>query len=213
MRRTRRGLLLTALGLMLSWIPFVSAVGALLLSLGSTFLFLGARGAGRRHEIAVVLAFLVLAIGGVAIGFLLGTFLLQAYDAAFAGRPFSTLRDAASLLVWATLPATVAVASGFGLQVVALLPPRRQRVLLGLCALLVASAVAATWLSDPEVAALGPVRVTYGSVSEFLLRLSLYRMVEAPAYIGLGLLYLATYLDTSLAGRFPRLPAARPEEA
>jgi len=211
-RRTRWGLLLTALGLLLSWTPFVAALGALFLSLGSTFLFLGARGAGRRHEVAVVLAFFLIAIGGVAIGFLLGAFLLQAYDAANGGRALSTLRDAAGLLIWATLPATFVITAGFGLQIALLLPRRRQAVLVAFCLALASSAALATWLSAPEIATLGVGRVRASTITDFILRLSLYRMVEAPAYVGLGILYLAAYADAVLTVGPTRTPAQRSEK-
>src|SRR3990172_1711775 len=83
-RRSRTGLVLTAIGLLISWIPIVAAISLFFLSFGSTFLFLGARAAGRTHEVRVVLAFLMLAVGGVVIGVLLGVFLLEAYSAARA---------------------------------------------------------------------------------------------------------------------------------
>ncbi|HEV8594352.1 MAG TPA: hypothetical protein VGR51_02365, partial [Thermoplasmata archaeon] len=138
-RRTRRGLVLTAVGLLLSWIPFVAAIAAIFLSLGSTFLFLGARAVHRRHEVAVVLAFLLLTIGGVIVGILVGAFLLQGYEAAVQGHPLRDLRDPASLLIWASLPATAFVIAGFALQVVHLIPPRRRLALVLVSAFLFAA--------------------------------------------------------------------------
>lgn len=179
----------------MSWIPIVAAVAALFLSFGSTYLFLGAKAAGRRHEVAVVVAFLVLTIGGVILAILVGSFLLQAYNAAQEGLPLSDLRDPAFLLVWASLPATVLVAAGFAVQVVLLVPSRQRRFLWIATAGLVAAAVLATWLADPELAALD-ARLTRGAlVVDFVLRVSLYRMLEAPAYVALAILYLTTYWE------------------
>jgi len=199
-RRTRWGLLLTAVGLLLAWIPYVSAIAVLFLSLGSTFLFLGARGAGRRHEVFVVLAFLLLALGGVLVGIFVSAFLLEAYDAGQTGRSLAVLQDAARLLIWGTLPATFCIAGGFALQVASLLPGRQRWLLLGLCLLLAATASIATVFSDPEVLTLGPTPVRLGPVADFLTRLSFYRMLEAPAYVGLGVLYLTTHEAVGVRG-------------
>lgn len=195
-RRTRLGLALSGIGLLLTWVPFVAAISVLFLSLGSTFLFLGARAAGRKHEVRVSLAFLFLAAGGVIVGVLTAAFLLQAYDAARARQPLSSLRDIAGLLNWGTLPATFLLAGGFGLQAVTLLPRRGARILLTLCALLAATAAVATWLAGPEVATLGNAPVRTGAVVDYLFRLSLFRLVEAPAYVGLAIAYFLAYWDS-----------------
>lgn len=190
--------MLTAIGLVLSWIPFVAAVAALFLSLGSTFLFLGARGVHRRHEVAVVLSFLVLTIGGVIVAIFVGAFLLQGYDAAQQGAPLRDLRDAASLLIWATLPATALVIAGFALQVVYLVPPRHRPILVIVSVFLFVAAVAATFLADPELASLDTRPARGVLIADFLLRISLYRMLEAPPYIALAILYLAAYWDNTI---------------
>ncbi len=201
LRRTRTGLVLTAIGLVLSWIPFVAAIAALFLSLGSTFLFLGARGVHRRHEVAVVLSFLVLTIGGVILGVLVGSFLLQGYEAAQAGAPLRDLREAASLLIWASLPATGLVITGFALQVVYMVPPRHRPILVLVSLFLFIAATAATFLADPELATLDGNQTRGVILADFLLRISLYRMIEAPPYVALAILYLAAYWDSAaLAG-------------
>jgi hypothetical protein len=199
---------LTAVGLLLSWIPFVAAIAAIFLSLGSTFLFLGARAVHRRHEVAVVLAFLLLTIGGVIVGILVGAFLLQGYEAAVQGHPLRDLRDPASLLIWASLPATAFVIAGFALQVVHLIPPRRRLALVLVSAFLFAAATAATVLSDPELASLDDRLARGALIADFLLRISLYRMIEAPAYVGLAILYLEAYWENAL--RAEGGPAAAP---
>ena len=213
-RRTRRGLLLTAIGLLISWIPFVAVVSVFFLSFGSTFLFLGARAAGRKHEVCVVLAFLMLAVGGVVIGILLGAFLLEAYGAARAGLPLSTIRDIAGLVVWGTLPATFVISAAFASQVVTLLPRRQAFTLLGLCGLLAATATLATWFSGSEVVALGAVPIRTATVADFLFRISVYRLVEAPAYVGLAILHVMAYWELSAPGGTAgasAVPRAEPE--
>lgn len=196
-RRTRLGLGLTALGLLLAWIPFVSVLAALFLSFGSTFFFLGARAVGRRHETLVALAFLALAIGGVVITLLVGAFLLRAYDAARVGQAMVVLREPANLMVWGTLPATVAIAAGFGLQVAALVPRGHHKRLVLLCTVLATTAALATWLSASDVEALGNAPVRTGTMLDFVFRLSAYRIAEAPAYVGLAFLHILVYWDTT----------------
>jgi len=188
----------------------VAAVAALFLSLGSTFLFLGARAAGRRHEVSVVLAFALLTAGGVIIGVAVGSFLLQSYDAAREGLPLRDLRDTASLLIWGTLPGTALIVAGFALQVFHLLPHRERLILVLLSVFLIAAAVGATVLADPELAALDD-RFTRGAlIADFLLRVSLYRLLEAPSYIGLAILYLTAYWEIDPHAERPARTAPAP---
>ena len=188
-RRTRGGLLVTAVGLILVWLPWLSVFGALFISLGSSLLFLGSRVGGRPHRIAVGLAFLAFAVGAAIIAFLLGAFLLRAFQIA-GNEPMSALRPDASLMQWGSLPGTAAIALGLALQVHFLLSPRERGVMYGLTALLVITAYVATVLAEPEVAALGTEIVHTSPVFDFLSRVSLYRIVEAPAYLGLAVVYV-----------------------
>jgi hypothetical protein len=145
--------------------------------------------------VAVGLAFLAFAIGAIVIVFLLGAFLLRAFQ--IAGREtMMALRPDASLLQWGSLPGTAAIALGLALQVNFLLAPRERVVLYGLTALLVATAYVATALAEPELAALDGTPVGTSAVFDFLGRLSLYRIVEAPAYLGLAVVYLFAYRST-----------------
>lgn len=192
-RRTRAGLAVTALGLLLAWLPFVSVVGALFVSLGSSLLLLGARFGGTRHAVAVGFAFLLLAVGGVLIGILLGSYLLEAYDAAHFLRPMRVLENAGNWVVWGTLPAALCVTGGFALQVAFLVPRRRLRVLVGFAVLMAATSVAATLLSAGEPAAFGGATATSGTIADFLFRVSVWRLVEGPAYVGLAWLYVSAH--------------------
>ena len=192
-RRTRLGLLLSAVGLLVSWIPIVAVLGAIFLSVGSTFLFLGARAAGRKHEVAVVVAYLVLTVAGAIIGVLLSAFLLQAYDASQRGLPLSDLRGTAALMLWASLPASFALTAGLVLQVAFLVPRERWRLMSVLAAALGVTATAATWLANADVAALGFAPVRASAIADFLIRVSVYRILEAPAYVGLALLYFTEH--------------------
>ena len=188
-RRTRNGLLITAVGLLLVWLPWLSIIGALLISLGSSLLFLGARAAGRPHQVAVTFSFLAFAVGAIIIVFLLGAFLLRAFQ--IAGRqPMAALQEDASTLQWGSLPGTAAIALGLALQVNFLLARRERGVLYGLTVLLIVTAYVATALAQPEIQALDATVVRTGPVLDFLSRLSLYRIVEAPAYLGLAVVYL-----------------------
>ena len=194
-RRTRVGLLITALGLILVWLPWLSIIGALLISLGSSLLFLGARAGSRPHQVAVTLSFLAFAVGAIVIVFLLGAFLLRAFQ--IAGRaPMAALQADASMLQWGSLPGTAAIALGLALQVNFLLALRERVVLYGLAVLLIVTAYGATALAEPEIAALDATIVRTGPVLDFLSRLSLYRIVEAPAYLGLAVVYLFAHRST-----------------
>ena len=124
----------------------------------------------------------------------------------------SVLRQSASLLIWGTLPATFSVAVGFGLQVLRIIPSRHRLPLVGLVLLLGATAAIATVLSDPEILNLGSTPIRVGTVADLLLRLSLNRMLEAPAYVGLGLLYLLAHWEIGVHGLTPTAagPAADP---
>jgi len=207
-RRTRTGLLLSGLGLALLWIPWVLSLGALFLSLGSTFLFLGARAAGRRHFHAVLVAFLALAAGGVLIGAVLAAFVLEAMDAAYRNLRMEDLRPIAGVLVWGTLPGTLAIAAAVALQVQFLLPRRRRWFPTGLLILLALTAGAATWLSGGELEGLGPALVRMDPVLDLMNRLSLYRALEAPAYVGFAALYVSLYLAPEVRARALGLPSA-----
>ncbi len=207
-KRTRLGLLLSAIGFLLAWIPLVAAIGALPIAFGSTFLFTGARAVGRRHENAVLIAYLALTVGGVAVGGLVGAFLLQAYHASKSGLALSTLSEPVALMIWGTLPGTVVIGGGFGLQALHLVPRRHRRTLVLTVATLAATAAAATVLSAHEATALPDARVTVASMLDLLTRLSLYRMVEAPSYLLLAILYFVAYWDAGIetAGPAPGSP-------
>ena len=209
-RRTRTGLLLTSIGLLVLWVPLVAAVGAIFLSLGSSFLFLGAKAAGRRHEVAVSVAFVFLTIGGVVTGIFFIGFLLEALDAANRGLELATLLVPARRLLWDTMWGTGALVAGLALQVHFLVPERQRRTVYGLCALIAVTALGATWLAEPELGFLGASPVRGGNIVEFLLRLSLYRMLEAPAYLALAVVHLRTYWDAEFPARQAAAPVADP---
>jgi hypothetical protein len=193
-RRTRTGLLLTSIGLFVLWLPLVAALGAFFLSFGSTFFFLGARAAGRRHEVSVAVAFLLLSIGGVLTGVFFGAFLLEASYGVSRGYSMALLEEPARRLLWDTVPGTLALAAGIAVQVHVLVPREQRRWLYALAGVLVITAIAATWLAEPELAVLDSRPIRGGSILEFLLRLSAYRLLEAPAYLGLAAIHLRVYL-------------------
>lgn len=208
-RRTRIGLLLSAVGLLVLWAPYASIAGALFLSLGSSFMFLGARAPGSSHRLAVVASLLTFAFGGAVIVTMFAAFALAAYNAARGGVAMSSLRDATRLLLWGSVPGTLLVVAAIALQVNRLLSPRLRSVLFGLAALLAVSVIAATWLAEPELQTLGALPVRTGPVLDFLGRLSLYRLLEAPAYVCLGLLYLAAHRATGSSLQGYRRPFPR----
>ena len=192
-RRTRVGLLLTCIGLFVLWLPLVAALGAFFLSFGSTFFFLGSRAAGRKHEVSVAVAFLLLSIGGVLTGVFFVAFLLEASYGATRGYPMAILEEPARRLLWDTVPGTLALAAGIAVQVHMLVPEKERRQLYVLAAVLALTALLATWLAEPELASLDDRPVRAGSVLDFLLLLSAYRLLEAPAYLGFAAIHFRAY--------------------
>jgi len=209
-RRTRVGLLLTSIGLFVLWLPLVAALGAFFLSFGSTFFFLGGRAAGRRHEVSVAVAFLLLSIGGVLTGVFFLAFLLEASYGATHGYTMTILQEPARRLLWDTVPGTLALAAGIAVQVHRLVPEGQRRQLYLLAAALAATALLATWLAEPELALLDNRAVRTGSVLDFLLRLSVYRLLEAPAYLGLAVIHLRAYLSDGVPAPLPPIAVADP---
>ena len=209
-RRTRVGLLLTSIGLFVLWLPLVAALGALFLSFGSTFFFLGGRAAGRRHEVSVAVAFLLLSIGGVLTGVFFLAFLLEASYGATRGYTMAILEEPARRLLWDTVPGTLTLAAGIAVQVHMLVPEGQRRQLYLLAAALAVTALLATWLAEPELALLDDRPVRAGSVLDFLLRLSVYRLLEAPAYLGLAAMHLRVYMSEGVPAPVPSIVAADP---
>lgn len=108
----------------------------------------------------------------------------------------AALREEASILQWGSLPGTAAIALGLALQANFLLPLRERWVLYGLTIVLIVTAYVATALAEPELATLNTLTVRTGLVLDFLSRLSVYRIVEAPAYLGLAVVYLIAHRIT-----------------
>lgn len=202
-RRTRTGLLLTSIGLFVIWMPLVAALGAIFMSFGSTFFYLGSRAAGRRHEVSVAVSFLLLSVGGILTGVYFLAFLLESWYGAFHGLPMRALEEPARRLLWETIPGTLAIAAGIAVQVHMLVPAPVRRRLYVLAALVAATALVATWLAEPELTLLDDRPIRAGLVVEFLLRLSVYRVIEAPAYLGLAVIHLRTFSSPGGAGPLP----------
>ncbi len=74
LERTETGLLVAVIGFALLWIPYVSAVGAILEFVGLVMLWLGRRAFGRPHDnsvtaggVLIVLAFLIVLVGSISL--------------------------------------------------------------------------------------------------------------------------------------------------
>lgn len=189
--RTRHGLLVTAVALGLLWIPTVAIFGGVLLSIGSTLLFLDRRPFGGPHRSAVVLAYGLfwLAALGYAISF--GAFLWTAYTAYRAAEPLDAIRGAADALVWVTTLPTLLLVAAIALQIRRLLAPHPLRYLPWAALALAVLVGVATVLASVDLAAglgTGPIRVA--TVLALLDRIGMWRLVEAPGFLGLAYLYL-----------------------
>lgn len=69
--RTKTGVLLLVIGVLIGWIPVIELVGSVLVLIGAVLVLLGRKVFGARHSLYVVIAF-VLTLAGVAAAFVLG---------------------------------------------------------------------------------------------------------------------------------------------
>lgn len=188
--RARRGLLLSLAALVVLWIPMISIVGALLLSLGSTLIYWDRGEFGRPHRSSVVRAYALFWLAAAVYTVVFLAFVSAAYSAWLNGRTLPSIQSATISFVWDSTVATELVVAAVVLQVWNLLPPKLRRqalaagVALGLLVLL------ATVLAHLDVAAgLGPELVRMSTVLGVLNRISVARLVEGPGFVWLAFLY------------------------
>jgi len=182
--------LLTLAALVVLWIPGLSIVGALLLSIGSTLIFWGRRKFGDAHRVAVAWAYALFWAATAVYAVVFIAFIVDAYNAWLDFETMGALQAAAVVFVWDSTVPTELVVIAVALQVRGLLPPgvRRQSAwagaVLGLLVLL------ATVLAYLDLASgIGSEFVRMASVVGLLNRISVARLVEGPGFAWLAYLY------------------------
>src|SRR5207245_10769581 len=80
---TKTGLLLLIIGLAISWIPFIGAIGGLVALIGALLVILGREAFGREHDRNAILALIVffVVIGVTIVGFVVVLFVACSYRA------------------------------------------------------------------------------------------------------------------------------------
>ena len=109
--RTKTGLLLLLIGGLISWIPLVGILGALLLLIGAILVIIGRKAFGSTHARNVVIA-IVLYLVGILVGIIAAVLFTAAVFSAVASQNPTTLGDALAsafntLLVGAIIAAAI----------------------------------------------------------------------------------------------------------
>jgi len=212
--RTRRGLGITAGALIAFALPFLSAFGALFLSVGSTLLFLDRRPFKAAHQSAIKVSYALFWVAAILYVIVFGVFLSQAYDAYVAFQPVRQLRGPTEVFIAITTVPTVLLSVALGLQIRSLLPKRLRLHLPGSVGLLVALAVVATYVAYLVVpAGLGTGDIHISTVAGILNDISVYRMIEMPAYLWLAYLYFRAFGNVVPGTASPTVPPATGRQA
>jgi len=188
--RTRRGLALTLVSLLLLWIPNVTVFGGALLSIGSILIFMDRHPFPPAHRRAVVLAYILFWLAAAAYVVVFVAFVSTAYSEFLNRRNLDALRPMTVVFIWlSTLPTELLVAA-IALQVRNLLPPSVRRQVPWAAVLLGGLVVLATLLSFWDLApGLGAESIRTSSVLGILNRIALVRIVEGPGFVWFAYLY------------------------
>ena len=188
--RTRRGLTLTILSLLLLWIPSASIIAGALLSVGSTLMFWDRHPFPPAHRSAMRLAYVLFWVAAALYAFVFARFVWSAYDAWQVGAGLDTIRPATELFIWLSTIPTEFLVAAIALQIRFLLPPKsRWQVRWAAVALggLVLLATVIAYLDVVPI--LGPEIVRMSSVLGILNRISLARLVEGAGFVWFAYLY------------------------
>ena len=201
--RTRWGLLLHVFAALIFWIPTVSYVGGLLLSVGSFLLYRDRRRIGAAHARSTLVAFLLLAVVFVLYAAAFVGFLYLGNQAYIEGRRLDDIRGLLLNFTLATTVPTILLVVSLHLQVRNLLPGKR--LLLFATLLLIVLVAAATILAYLQIApGLPDEPLRIATVLPQLDRIAIIRMVEAPGFLLLAYLYFwAWRLRTGRASPAP----------
>ena len=205
--RTKRGLGITAGALIAFALPLLSAFGALLMSVGSTLLFLDRRPFKVDHQSAMKASYALFWVAAIVYVAVFGAFLSQSYDAYLAFQPARQIRGPTEFFIAATTAPTALLVSALGLQVRYLLPRSLRWHLPASVGLLLGLAVVATYLAYMFVPpGLGTEGIHISTVAGILNDVSVYRMTEMPGFLWLAYLYYRAFGNV-VPGRSPSAAA------
>ncbi len=207
--RTRWGLALTAVAGIVFCLPFVSVAGAVLLSIGSTALFVERGSFRAAHRSAMVASYALFWVAAIGYAISIGVFLWAAYDAWLAQEAMSSLLTVTvNFTVVSTLPTSFLIVA-LALQIRFLLPPKLRWLAYWAVVALIALALAATYLALEYVpGGLGDTAIHVPDVLGVLNAVGLYRVVEFPGFLGLAYLYARAYGNVVSPRRAPAAPAS-----
>ena len=188
--RTRRGLALTMASLILLWIPGLSIVGGLLLSIGSMLMFWDRRPFSPAHRSAMTVAFVLLWVAAVVYVSVFLVFVGAAYAAWLSRGLMDGLEPAVLTFIWDTTIPTELVVVALVFQIRFLLPPPGRPYAWTAGVVTGALVLVATVIAHLNVAAgLGSDFVRMSAVLGVLNQISLARLVEGPGFAMFAYLY------------------------
>ncbi len=192
--RTKRGIALTLIALVLLWIPNVTILGAVFLSVGSILIFWDRHAFPPVHRRAVAVAYLLfwVAAAGYVIAFV--AFVSTAYTGWLNRGMLNDLLPMTVLFIWISTVPTELLVVAIALQVQNLLPPGLRKqvpwAVLALGGLVVLATLLAFWDVAPG---LGSEPIRMSSVLGILNRVSIARLVEGPGFAWVAYLYYRAY--------------------
>jgi hypothetical protein len=188
--RTKRGVALTLVSLVLLWIPNVTILGAIFLSIGSILIFWDRHPFSPAHRQAVAIAYVLfwVAAAGYVIAF--AAFVSTAYTEWLNRGTLDDLRPMTVLFIWISTVPTALLVVAIALQVRNLVPSALRRQVPWAAIVLGGLVLLATLLAYWDVApGLGSEFVRMSSVLGILNRISVARLVEGPGFAWLAYLY------------------------
>jgi len=188
--RTKRGITVTILSLILLWIPGATIVGGALLSVGSILMFWGRHPFSPEHRRAILVAYVLLWVAALLYVIVFVAFVLTAYEAWASGATMDRIQPATVAFVWVSTIPTELLVVALALQVLYLLPPRQRRHVPFASVALGGLVLVATVLAHLAVApGVGSDFVRMSSVLGVLNQISLGRLVEGPGFAWFAYLY------------------------
>lgn len=188
--RTKRGLAITIISLLVLWIPGATVVGAALLSVGSTLMYWDRHPFPSAHRRTVVASYLFLWIAAALYVVVFVAFLSNAYGAWLERKVLEEILPGIIAFIWlSTIPTEIIVAA-IALQIRNLLPPSLRRQVPWAAIALGGLVLLATVLAFLDVAGgVGSEPVRTSSVLAILNRISVLRIVEGPGFAWFAYLY------------------------
>jgi len=188
--RTKRGIALTIVSLVILWIPNATIFGGLLLSIGSTLMFWDRHPFRPAHRRSIRVAYLLFWIAAAGYAVLFIAFVSTAYAEWSRRGTLDDLRPMTVLFVWLSTGPTELLVLAIALQIRHLLPDSLRPQALWATIALAGLVLLATILAHLEFSpGMGSEVVRLSSVLGVLDRISVLRLVEGPGFAWFAYLY------------------------